>query len=82
MNPVSLDPELVTKLTSNGGQVTLTDVHGNAVGYFLTPARFEVMQKALYDQAFAELSDEEARRVLTDPRRHSMEEVLKLVEEK
>ena len=82
MTPVSLDSELVRKLTANGGQVPLTDDRGNAIGYFLTPERFEIMQKALYDQAFAEMTDEEARRVLANPKRHTMEEVLKLLEEK
>jgi hypothetical protein len=82
MTPVSLDPELVQKLTANGGQVPLTDASGNAIGFFLTTERFEVMEKALYDQAFAEMSDEEARRVLANPKRHTMEEVLKLLEEK
>jgi len=82
MTPVSLDSELVRKLTANGGQVPLTDDSGNAIGYFLTPERFEIMQKALYDQAFAEMTDEEARRVLANPKRHTMEEVLKLLEEK
>ena len=82
MTPVSLDSELVQKLTANGGQVPLTDASGKAIGYFLTPERFEVMEKALYDQAFSEMSDEEAQRILANPKRHTMEEVLKLLEEK
>ncbi len=82
MTPIPLDPELVAKLTANGGQVPLTDQNGKPIGYYVSPDCFEVMQKALYDQAFAELSDEEARRVLANPKRHSMEEVLKLLEDR
>jgi hypothetical protein len=80
MTPVSLDSELVRKLTANGGQVPLTDPSGNAIGYFLTPERFEIMQKALYDQAFAEITEEDVQRALANPKRHTMEEVFKLLE--
>jgi hypothetical protein len=80
MNPVVLDPELVVKLTSNGGQVPLTDTAGKPVGYFLAPEVFEYMQKVLYDQAFAEMSDDDVRRALANPKRHTMEEVFKLLE--
>jgi len=59
-------------LTANGDQVPLTDAKGNAIGYFLTPERFEMMQKVHYDQAFDELSDEEASRILANPKRYSM----------
>lgn len=79
--PVALDTELVAKLTANGGQVPLTDPAGNPVGYFLSPAEYAAMRKAMYDQASAEITDEEVREALADHRRHTMEEVFKLLEE-
>lgn len=79
MSPVALDAELVAKLTANGGQVTLTDAAGKPVGYFLSPAVYEEMRKALYDAAFAEMSEEDVADALADPRRHGMDEVLKLL---
>lgn len=80
MTPVALEPELVAKLTSNGGQVPLTDTAGKPIGYFLSPKAYEQMRKAVYDQAFAEITEEDVRQALADPRRHTMEEVFKLLE--
>ena len=82
MTPVSLDPELVRKLTSNGGQVPLTDTNGNPVGYFVSPTVYEAMKDAFYDRAFAEITEEDIRRALANPKRHTMEEVLKLLDDK
>ena len=78
--PVALDAEVVAKLTANGGQVPLTDTSGKPIGYFLSPQVFEAMRKAMYDQAFAEITEEDVERALADPRRHTTEEVFKLLE--
>ena len=51
MTPVALDPELVAKLTANGGEVPLTDTAGKPIGYFLSPEVYESMRKAVVDQA-------------------------------
>ena len=77
--PVALDPGLVARLTSNSGQVPLTDSAGNPEGYFVSPAMHASMMKAMYDQAFAEITEEEVREALADPRRHTMDEVFKLL---
>lgn len=80
MAPVTIEPELLAKLTSNGGKVPLTDVAGKTVGYFVSLDRLTVLEKALDAQLYDEPTAEEIRRALANPKRHSMEEVMKLVE--
>lgn len=80
MSPVAIDAELVAKLTANGGQVPLTDMAGKAIGYYVSPEEYARLQKARYDQAFAEITEEEVHQALADPRRHTMDEVFKLLE--
>jgi hypothetical protein len=80
MAPVTIDPELLAKLTSNGGRVPLADPDGNPVGYFLSPAVYETMRRAVLEHASQEVTLEDFRRSLADPRRHTMEEVFKLLE--
>jgi len=59
MSPVAIDYELAAKLASNGGQVPLTDMTGKPIGYYVSPEEFERMQKARYDQTFAEITKED-----------------------
>jgi hypothetical protein len=82
MTPIPLDPELVSKLTSNGGQVPLTDTNGQPVGYFVSSEVYAVMRKAMHDQALAEITDEEVQRAFATPKRHTMDDVFKLLEGK
>jgi hypothetical protein len=81
MTPVALEPELVAQLTANGGKVPLVDRDGNPVGYFLSPSQFALMEQALNDWMYREPTAEDVRKSLADPRRHSTEDVLKLLEE-
>ena len=81
MAPVTLDPELIAKLTSNGGQVPLADRDGKTVGYFLSPDEYAAMRRAALEQLSREPMLEDFRRSLADPRRHTMEEVFKLLED-
>jgi hypothetical protein len=80
MSPVALEPELVAKLTSNGGHVPLTDATGKPVGYFLSQDQFESMRQAVMEHLSREPILEDFRRALANPRRHTMEEVFKLLE--
>ncbi len=80
MSPVAIEPELIAKITSNGGHVPLTDASGKPVGYFLSPEEYARMKKAFNDGMYQEPTLEEFRRALADPRRHTMEEVFKLLE--
>ena len=81
MAPVTIDRELVTKLTGNGGRVPLNDPDGNAVGFYVSADRLAILEKALDAQLRGEPTLEEFRRSLARGGRHTMEEVLKLVEE-
>lgn len=80
MSPVAIEPELIAKFASNGGHVPLTDANGKPVGYFLSPDHYESMRQAVLDNLSREPTLEEFRRALADPRRHTMEEVFKLLE--
>ncbi len=81
MAPVTIDPELVAKLTANGGLVPLTDASGTPVGYFLSPEEYARMKKACNDWMYQEPTLEEFRRALADPKRYTTEEVMKLLED-
>jgi hypothetical protein len=80
MTPVTIDAELLAKLTSNGGKVPLADDKGNTVGYYVSPDEYALMMKALYDQAFEEFTEEDMKRVLANPKRYTMDDVFKLLE--
>lgn len=80
MTPVALEPELVAKLTANGGEVPLTDADGKPVGYFLSPEAYARMRELVGERLGSEVTLEEFRRALADPRRHSTDDVLKLLE--
>jgi hypothetical protein len=80
MSTVTIDAALFEKLTQARREVPLAGPDGRQAGYFVPPETFEQMRKAIYDQAFAAVTVEDLRRSLADPRRHTMEEVLKLVE--
>lgn len=81
MTPVTIDAELVAKLTSNGGRVPLADPDGKVVGYFVAtdPATPPADRPA--DWMYREPTLEEFRRSIARGGHHTMEEVLKLVEE-
>lgn len=80
MTPVTIDAELVAKLTSNGGRVPLADPDGNAVGVYLSAERLALLEKAFDAGLYGEPTLEEFRRALANPKRHTMEEVFKLLE--
>lgn len=79
MTPVAIDSELAAKLTANGGQVPLTDRDGKPIGYFLSPERLAYMEKALYDLAWAEVSEDELRQDAAQPGKYTNEEVMKML---
>lgn len=80
MSPVALNAELTAKLTSNGGRVPLTGPDGKLLGYFVSQEEYESMRRAVMESLSREPTLEEFRRALADPRRHTMEEVFKLLE--
>ena len=77
MVSVMIDPELVTKLLSNGGKVLLTDSSGKSLGHFVALDR----QDKPADWMYREPTLEEFRRSIARGGRHSTEEILKLLEE-
>ena len=79
MSPVPLDADLVAKLTTTGGHVPLTDPAGRSVGYFLSPDEYESLRRAAGSRA-PEATLEEFRRALANPKRHTTDEVFKLLE--
>jgi hypothetical protein len=80
MTPIALNHELVAKLTANGGHVPLTDTDGKSIGHFLSPAVYESVRLMVLEQAKAEVTLAEFRQSLANPKRHTMDEIFKLVE--
>lgn len=80
MSTITIDAALLEQLTRTDREVSLAGPDGRRVGYFVPPETYESMRKALYDWAFAQRTSEDVKRALADPRRHTMEEVFKLVE--
>ncbi len=78
MTPVPIDPELIARLTANGGEVPLTDRDGKPVGYFVTPELYDLMWKA-YALAQSQVTEEDCRRAVANPKRHTTEEVFELL---
>ncbi|MBX9625107.1 MAG: hypothetical protein K2X82_14975 [Gemmataceae bacterium] len=78
MTPITIDPELIAKLTANGGRVPLAAPDGTPVGYFLTPDRLARLETAAAGGR-PEVTEEDCRRALANPKRHSTAEVLKLL---
>jgi hypothetical protein len=79
MSPVPLDADLVAKLTTTGGHVPLTDTAGRSVGFFLTPAEYEALRRAAGGRD-PDATLGEFRRALANPKRHTTDEVFKLLE--
>jgi hypothetical protein len=78
MTPVTLTPELLAQFTDP--EVPLADATGKPVGYFVSSERFAVLEALARERLTGEVTLAEFRRALADPRRHSMADVLKLVE--
>lgn len=77
MTPVAIDAELAAKLTANCGQVPLTDRDGKPIGYFLSSEEYAYIQQALYDQAIAEVGEEELSRAEAQTGGYTTSEVLR-----
>jgi hypothetical protein len=80
MTPVTIEPELIAKLTSNGGKVPLINRDGKVIGFFVSPDRLEMLEKVLDEFLDDEPTEEEIREALADPRRYTTKDVMKLLE--
>jgi hypothetical protein len=77
MSPIRIDPDLIAQLTRNGGEVPLAGPDGAPVGYFLTPERYARMHALVA----SDVTEEDCQRALADPRRHTTDEVFRLLGE-
>lgn len=81
MTSVTIDPELATKLLSNGGKVLLTDASGKELGHFVALDYQEKPDRPA-DWMYQEPTIEEFRAAIANSKRwYTTEEVLKLLEE-
>jgi hypothetical protein len=82
MTRVQADPALKDALTRNGERVEVCDETGRVIGYALTPAEMQTVEKArrtlagIYAEADATFDAEEHRKTLDDPRKYTTEEFL------
>ena len=85
MPTIELDPSVATKLAEAGGQVSVADAEGKVFAVLLTAEVHRQMEhewkRAMYDLAFATMDVEANRAALANPVRHSMDDVIKMVEE-
>ena len=85
MPTIELDPSVAVKLAEAGGQIEVADAEGKVFGVLLAAdAHRELEQqwkRAMYDLAFAKMDKDAIRAALANPIRHSMDEVIKMVEE-
>ena len=82
MSTFTLDPATAEALSRATDQTELLAPDGSAVGYFVDPATYAAMWKAFMDKVGDDVSVEECLRALANPKRHSMDEVWKLFEDK
>ncbi len=86
MPTIELDPSVAVKLAEAGGQVSVADAEGKVFAVLLTAEAHTQLEqewkRAMYDLAFAKMDKDAIRAALANPIRHSMDEVIKMVEEK
>lgn len=72
--------ELASLMSTSHEGVILTGPDGQPAARVVRPDEYRAMRKAFYDRAFVQVSAEDVRLALADRKRHTTEEVLKLVE--
>lgn len=70
MTTVTIDDELVAKLTSCCGKVTLTDHRGKVIGYFVPLDKVEQYRQSVLARVFSLVTDEKTRLALADPQQY------------
>lgn len=81
MGKITLDPETTAAVRQAPGDAKICDPDGQRLGYFVRPGLYEAMKKAALDWAFSEITEDDCRRALANPKRHTMDEVWKLFED-
>lgn len=79
MSEITLDAATAAAVAKAVTPTRVCDPDGRTVGYVISPDEYAT-RKAMYDQAFAEITEEDVAEALADPRRHTMDEVFKLLE--
>ena len=87
MPTIELDPSVAAKLAEAGGQLSVADAEGKVFGVLLTPeAHRQIEQQqyksAMYDLAFATMDVAKMDAALANPIRHTMAEVIAMVEDR
>jgi hypothetical protein len=81
MQPIRIDAELAKKLQEAGREVPLVGPDGHPKGFFVSPDQYALLH-ALADelQEYQRPTIEELRKSLANPKRYSMDDVLRLFE--
>ena len=80
MSEITLDAATAATVAKALPATRVCDPSGHTLGYLVPADVYKRVEKALYDEAFGEMTDDEVQEVLADPRRHTTDEVLKLLE--
>jgi hypothetical protein len=80
MKPIQIDAELAKRLQEAGNEVPLVGPDGQEKGVFLSPSQYQLLRALAEESTHQEPTLEELQESLRDPRRYSMDEVLRMVE--
>jgi|GEM_PF-3322857 len=84
MPTIQLDPSVAAKLAEAGGQIEVADAEGKIYGVLLTAEAHKQLEqqwkRAMCDLAFATMDVAKIEAALANPIRHSMADVIKMVE--
>lgn len=84
MATIQLDPAVARQLAEAGGQASVADADGKVFGVLLSQEEHALREKHLksvmYDLAFATMDKEAIRAALANPVRHSIDDVIRMVE--
>lgn len=84
MAVIIFEPEQAAQVNGTGEAVAVTDRDGKLPGHLIRPEEYEAFKawrQAALDRLHKEPTVEEMRAALSNPRRYSTEDILRLVEE-
>jgi len=80
MQPIQIDAELAKKLQEAGKEVPLVGPDGVAQGVVVDAGQYEMFKKMAYHWAKEQVTLEDLQKSMANPKKHTMEEVMRMVE--
>ena len=80
MKPIQIDAELAKRLDEAGSEVPLVGPDGERKGLVVDQGQYEMFKKMAYELAKQRVTPEELQKSIANPKKHTMEEVMRMVE--